>query len=215
MMVRARFLGGLTCAAGALVAPARAADAPPLDATAILARASAGGDVQSYVVPATFQVHMLRPIGARGTVAGNIYYQAPSEAALTITNAPAVIGGFFKGTYKLDLAPQTWAAKYEAVSVTQGRSGNVDAYLVQALPRPRGDVDHVTFAVALESFAPLAATWNYQNGSSIVVTIKSASPQYLPRAESIEVSMPNYALEATCAFGDYALNAPIPKGIFS
>lgn len=214
-MIRARFLGGLGYAAGALVTPARAADAPALDATAILARASAGGDFQSYVVPATFQVHMLRPIGARGTVAGNIYYKAPSDAALTITKAPPVIGGFFKGTYKLDLAPQTWAAKYEAVSVTQGRAGGVDAYLVQALPHPRGDIDHVTFAVALDTFAPLAATWNYQNGSSIAVMILSASPPYLPHTESIAVSMPAYALEATCAFGNYALNAPVPPGIFA
>jgi hypothetical protein len=180
----------------------------------MLARVAGAKDLQSYAVPASFQVHMHRPIQAGGIVGGMIYYQSPADSALVITKAPPLIGAFFKGTYILDLVPQAWASKYQVASVSQGRAGDIDTYLLHALPTPAGDIDRVIFTLAQKTLAPLGATWVYRNGSSIALSIPNTSTPYLPQTESIVVTMPQYTLDANCTFGSYALNAPVPNGTF-
>jgi hypothetical protein len=214
MSVRAQFLSGIVCTAIVGLDRPGAADTPTLDGNAMLARVAAGRELQSYAVPASFQVRMRRPIGAGGIVGGMIYYRSPADAALVITKAPPLIGAFFKGTYILDLVPQVWSSKYHVASISRSRAGNVDTYLLHALPTPAGDVDRVTFTVAQETLAPLGATWVYRDGSSIALSIPNTAPPYLPQTESIVVTMPKYALDATCTVGSYALNAPVPDGTF-
>jgi hypothetical protein len=210
-----RFLTATTCLAALYVLPAAAADSnATLDGNAILARVAGSGSLQSYAVPVSFHVHMHKPISAGGDVGGIVYYRAPDQAALTITKAPPLIGNFFKGTYKIDLAPQVWAAKYDVSAVSDGRIDDTDAYLLQALPHPRGDVQSVTFAIAKTSFAPLRATWRYDDGSSVSISLAVSSAPFLPQTETVTVAKPQYTLDATCAFGTYATNAAIPNGIF-
>jgi hypothetical protein len=198
---------------------ARAADAPEpaLSGDQILQRAASSDNLASYSVPVTFQVHLRRPVGARARVEGMVYFKAPARAALVITKAPGLIGGFFKGAYTLDMIPQTWPSQYQVQSVSTGQAGAASAYILTATPRKNPDIDHVVFTVTQADFVPVAAVWYYRTKSSIKLSITSGqvSTFTLPHADAITVEMPKYALDATGKYGEYALNAPVSDSVFS
>ncbi|MGA7571027.1 MAG: hypothetical protein WCC70_06765 [Candidatus Aquilonibacter sp.] len=193
-----------------------AATSAPLDGDQILARAGAADGLNSYSVPVHFDVHMRRPIGVRDGVDAIVYFKAPARAALTITKIPGIIGMFFRGIYAIDLAPQVWPAKYLVNSVSPGQAAGASAFVLHAVPKADPAVDHVEFTVAQANYAPIAAAWFYKDGSTIRVTMacQTTSNYNLVKNESIEVSMPHYRLDATAAYGAYALNAPVPDTVF-
>ena len=82
----------------------------------ILTRAAAAAGLSSYSVPAHFDVKMHRPISMRSGVDGTAYFKAPAKAAIAITHVPGPLGSFFKGSYTLDMLPQTWPSKYVVTS---------------------------------------------------------------------------------------------------
>ena len=174
----------------------------------ILARAARADGVTGYSVPVHFQVHLRRPVGARSGVDGIATYTAPAQAALTITQVPGPIGLFFRGTYELDLVPQTWASKYHVTAVSEAAIGGVFVYVLQAQPVPASpDIDVVTLQVAQADFAPLSAFWHYRNGSSIQLTLvdQHLNSLMVPKTATISVAMPKYALDATATYGTYAI----------
>lgn len=189
------------------------ADAP--DGNDILARAVGDAGLTSYTVPVHFSVRMHRPISVRAGVDGMIYYKA-GRAALQITKMPGILGQFFKSSYMLDLAPQTWPEKYTIASVSTTTSGDSPIYVLTGTPKNDPSVDHIVSLVTQQPLAPVAFTWSYKDGSSIALTITNQTVQNftLPGTETISVSMPKYALEATAEYRSYALNAPVSDAVF-
>lgn len=179
----------------------------------ILIRAAASQGLSSYSVPVHFDVRMHRPIGINSAADGVAYYKAPSRAALAITHIPGPLGGFFKGSYTLDMVPQTWPSKYAVTSVSQDDSG---AYLLQAMPKNDPSVERVTFSVTAD-YQPVGAHWFYKDGSSVSLAIQNRPIRgfTLPQTESITVNMPKYALDATAKYGDYSINTTIDDSVFS
>lgn len=202
----------LLLAAGTLVAAQTA-----IDGNAILARAAAAPGLSSYSVPVHFDVRMHRPIGIGSGADGVIYYKAPARSALAITHIPGPIGRFFKGSYTIDLAAQTWAKKYTVVSVTQSQSNGTPTYVLQAVPKSDPSVDRVVFGVTQSGYEPVSTVWHYRDGSSVSVSIQNQrmNGYALPNRETISVSMPKYALDATATYGTYAVNGPVPDSVFS
>ena len=189
------------------------ADAP--DGNEILARAAGDVGLASYTVPVHFSVRMHRPISVRAGVDGMIYYKA-GRAALHITKMPGILGQFFKSSYMLDLAPQTWPEKYIIASVSTSMSGDSPVYVLTGTPKNDPSVDHIVSLVTQQPLAPIAFTWSYKDGSSIALTIANQTVENftLPATEMISVSMPNYALDATAAYSTYALDAPVSDEVF-
>ena len=189
------------------------ADAP--DGNEILARAVGDAGLTSYAVPVHFSVRMHRPISVRAGVDGMIYYKA-DRAALQITKMPGPLGQFFKSSYMLDLAPQTWPEKYTISSVSSSTSGASPIYVLTGTPKNDPSVDHIVSLVTQQPLAPIAFTWSYKDGSSIALTIANQTVQNftLPATETISVSMPKYALDATAEYGTYALNVPVSDAVF-
>jgi hypothetical protein len=183
----------------------------------ILTRAAAAAGLSSYSVPAHFDVKMHRPISMRSGVDGTAYFKAPAKAAIAITHVPGPLGSFFKGSYTLDMLPQTWPSKYVVTSVEQGQSGGTPAYLLRAVPKNDPTVDHVTFGVAIANNQAISAQWSYKDGSSVALTIRNAEIQgyALPQSETISVAMPKYNLDATATYGQYSINAPVSDSVFS
>src|SRR5580698_8245515 len=108
----ARFLG-----AGLALSLITAAAANAVDGNRILSRAAMVGGVRPYAVPASFDVHLHKPLGLHLRMDGSLYYKPPAQSALVITKRPPIIGGLFAKSYDLDLVPQTWPAKYAVRSV--------------------------------------------------------------------------------------------------
>ncbi|MGC2131511.1 MAG: hypothetical protein WA629_15605 [Candidatus Aquilonibacter sp.] len=190
--------------------------AAPLDGNQILARAGATEGLSSYSAPVHFDVHMRRPISVRDGVDAIVYYKAPANAALTITKIPGIIGTFFKGIYAIDLAPQVWPSKYVVNSASPAQNSGAGAFVLHAVPKADPAVDHVDFTIAQSDYAPNSAVWFYKDGSTIRLTMvcQTTSSYSLVKTASITVSMPQYALDATAAYGAYALNTPIPDSLF-
>jgi predicted PurR-regulated permease PerM len=187
-------------------APVKAQDAR-LTGNQILARA-ARADVSGYSVPIHFDVHLRRPVGARSGVDGVATYTAPAQATLTITQVPGPIGLFFRGTYELDLVPQTWGSKYHVTAVSEDVLGGAKVYVLQVQPVPAStDIDRVIFQIAQADFAPLSALWHYRNGSSIQLTLvdQHLNSLVVPKTATISVAMPRYALDATATYGAYSV----------
>jgi hypothetical protein len=191
--------------------------AAPLSGGEILARAGSATGLTSYSVPVHFDVHMHRPIGISTGVEGIVYFKAPARAALVITKIPSIIGKFFKGSYSLDLSPQTWPAKYTVTLVSQAQSQGTAVYALQSVPKADPSVDHVVFTVTQADYSPVSVVWSYRDGSSISVTMQCQrlSGNALPQTESIAVNMPQFGLDAKAQYGSYSLNGPVPDSVFA
>ena len=111
------------------------------------------------------------------------------------------------------MVPQTWPAKYTVTTVARDPQG---AYELQAVPKNDPSVDHVVFSVTPD-YQPVSAHWFYKDGSSIVLSLQNQQLQgfTLPQSETIAVSMPKYALDATATYGPYAINAPVADSVFT
>jgi hypothetical protein len=210
-----RILMALALAAGIATTTA-AASAPTGDM--ILARAAAAKGVHSYTVPVQFDVHLHKPIGLRANVEGVVDYRAPRQGALVITKAHGLIGGFFKGTYDIDLVPQTWPAVYHVTSVSREADPAGPVTVLDAMPKSDpGDISGVVFRLAGHPAAPVGATWNYSDGSSITLTFANGriGADVLPQTATVHVDKPKDKLDATVTYGDYAINAPVDPSVFA
>lgn len=210
---------GFLCGLGPVLAALAfgfAEAAAPLTGDQILSRAASATGLNSYSVPVHFDVHMHRPIGISTGVEGIVYYKAPAQAALVITKIPSILGKFFKGTYDLDLSPQTWPSKYTVTSVSQTQVDGASSYALNSVPKADPSVDHVVFGIMQADYAPVSATWYYRDGSSIKLSIQNQhlSGYTLPQTQSINVNMPQFGLDAVAKYGDYALNTPVPDSTF-
>lgn len=190
--------------------------AAPLSGDQILARAGSATGLTSYSVPVHFDVHMHRPLGISTGVEGIVYFKAPAQAALVITKIPSLIGKFFKGSYSLDLSPQTWPAKYTVTSVSQAEVEGTAVYALRSIPKSDPSVDHVVFTVTQANYLPISVVWSYKDGSSISFTMQCqrVSGNALPQTASIAVNMPQVGLDAKAEYGNYALNAAVPDSVF-
>jgi hypothetical protein len=211
-----RGLAGLSLFA--LTAAAPATGDQRLDGDQLLARAAACPGLVSYAVPVTFAVHLRKPFGIRTRVEGTAYFKAPAQAALMITRAGGLVGGFFRGAYSIDIAPQAWPQKYRVVAVAPSVVNGIPVELLQAEPRgASASLAQVEFALSRPALEPIAAAWHYRDGSSVRLTYTNAAvgTYTLPQAAQIAVDMPRYRLDANAQYGSYALNAPVPAGIFA
>lgn len=183
----------------------------------ILTRAATAAGLSSYSVPVHFDVKMHRPISLRSGVDGTAYFKAPAKAAIAITHVPGPLGAFFKGSYTLDMVPQTWPSKYVVTSVEQGQSDGAPAYVLRAVPKDDPAVDHVIFGVSIANGEATSALWSYKDGSSVKLTIRDAptAGYALPQSETISVTMPKYDLDANATYGEYSINAAVPDSVFS
>ncbi len=206
-------------AATMVVGMAQAADSPgpSLSGDQILSRAASADTLRSYSVPVHFDVRLHRPISARAGVEGIAYYKAPAQAVLVITKMPSIIDRFFKGSYNLDMVPQTWPAKYSVQSVSEDRVDGASVYVLQAVPKANADIDHVVFNVTEADYLPVSAVWYYRNKSSIRLSIvnQRVSNYTLPQTESITVNMSQYGLDAAGRYGEYAVNTAVPDAVFN
>jgi hypothetical protein len=199
-------------------AAAPAQTRPQLDGDELLARATAAPRLRSYAVPVSFAVHLHKPIGIRSKVEGTAYFKSPSQTALSITKATGIVGGFFKGAYKLDMVPQAWPRSYHVVAVTPSVAGGTPVWLLRAEPRAAADdLAQVVFTLTRPALQPIAAQWQYTDASSIALTYvnEQVGPYMLPARAAVVVDKPHYKLDADATYGNYSLNAPVPDSVFT
>lgn len=216
----ARASGAVAALVILITAPAAAPaqTRPKLNGDQLLARATAAPHLRSYMVPVTFAVHLHKPIGLRSKVEGTAYFESPSQAALAITKATGIVGGFFKGAYKLDMVPQAWPHTYYVVAATPSVAGGAPVWLLRAEPRGAADdLAQVVFTLTRPALQPIAAQWQYTDASSIRLTYvnERIGPYTLPARATVAVDKPHYKLDADVTYGTYRLNVPVPESVFT
>jgi hypothetical protein len=193
---------------------------PAADGDQLLARAVDAPGLNSYSVPVQFLVRLHTIIGIRTRAQGTVYYRAPAEAALHITSASGIIGGLFKGAYKLDIVPQGWPATYQVVAVKPSQPGSAPVLVLQALPRianaANADITQVLFTLTSPGLVPVSAEWHYKDGSTISLTLVNhrVGDYMLPSQATIAVNR-RYRLDADATYGAYAINIPVPDSVFT
>jgi hypothetical protein len=188
-----------------------------LNGDQLLAHATAAPHLRSYAVPVTFAVHLHKPIGLRSQVQGMAYFESPAQAALSITKATGIVGGFFKGAYNLDMVPQAWPQKYHVLAVTPSVAGGTPVFVLRAEPRgPAADITQVVFTLTRPALQPISAEWDYTDASSIRLNYvnEKVGPYTLPESATIAVDKPHYKLDADATYGSYSLNAPVLASVF-
>ena len=151
------------------------------------------------------------------TAAKHLSEAIAARAALVFTKMPSIIGKFFKGSYSLDMIPQTWPSKYTVTSVSEAQGDGASVYVLKSVPNADPSVDQIVFRVTQTDYTPVSVAWHYRDGSSIHVSMQNQhqSGYTLPQTESIAVTMPQFSLSATASYGSYVLNAPVPDSAFA
>jgi hypothetical protein len=187
-----------------------------LDGNTILAQSVAAPGLHSYSVPVHFDVRMHRPISIKSGVEAVVYYKSPASAALNITKIPGPLGHFFKSSYAIDLAPQTWPVKYNVLSVSTANSDSTPVYVLTAVAKHDPSLKQVVFKVTQQSNEPVSAAWSFTDGSSITLTIANQTVNgfTLPATETVSVNESAFALDASATYGTYGINASIPDAVF-
>lgn len=183
----------------------------------LLARAVAAPGLTSYTVPLSFGVHVTKPIRVRTKLGGTAYFRSPGQAALAITTGGGIAGRFFHGTYHLDVIPQAWPAVYHVVTVSRSVYEGVSVLVLHAQPRtPSADLAQALFTLSIPDLKPLAAEWQFHNGSSIRCTfVMGHTGAYaLPQHATIAVDVPRFRLDADATYGNYNLNVAVPATTF-
>jgi hypothetical protein len=209
-------------ALAALVAVSGAASAaphrrPPVSLDRMFAAAVSAPSLRSYTVQVQFKVRLHKPIRLRANVDGTAYFRAPAQSALQITHASGLIGGFFKGAYKLDVVPQAWPYTYHVLSQTRTQLNGQTVLQLTAQPRASATtVARVVFTLSLPDHQPLLADWQYQDGSTIHLAFVNgrAGAYTLPQQATISVDMPHSKLDADATYGEYQLNVPVSDDVF-
>jgi len=173
----------------------------------------------SYAVPVHFQVRFHMMITMRLQADGTVYYRAPpAQAALEITQAGGILGGLFKGAYKLDIVPQGWPYAYRVVGVDHSKSGTTSVLVLRSVPRAEpSDITQVLFTLTSPALEPVSAVWLYRDTSSIHLTLvnRRVGDYTMPQRATISVDKSRYRLDADATYGEYALNVPVPDSVFT
>lgn len=191
---------------------------PALDGNALLRAVAKQPLPRTYAVPIHFRVHIHHPIGIVVGADAITYFRAPGDQALVITSLPRIIGNRIARSYgHLDTVPQAWARNYRVTQVTSIELGGEPAYRLDAVPRYRGGIDHVTFDLLRRGLVPVGAEWTFSDGSSVRLSVRNerVGRYLLPAHEDIAVSMPRFTVDAAGDNGPYALNAAIPETVFA
>jgi hypothetical protein len=163
--------------------------------------------------PWILRLHMHRPMSIRTSVEGIVYYKAPAESGLKITKLPGPLTAIFKTSYAIDLAAQVRPSKYRVTSTSESDAGGTNVYVLRAVPRMNDpSTDHADFTVSRDDFTPQSVVWYYKDGSTVQLALRNgrSSGYALPTSETITVTMPSYALDATATYGTYQINVPVP-----
>ncbi len=202
----------------AVPASAPAQTPPRFNGDQLLKRATSEPRLMSYAVPVTFDVHLHKPLGLHSQVEGTAYFRAPAQAALQITHASGIVGGFFKGAYNLDMVPQAWPYHYHVLTVTPTVADGAPVLVLRAQPRGgASSITQVVFTLSRPALQPLSVEWDYEDASTIHLTyVNQRIGSYtLPQQATISVDMPHYKLDADATYGDYSLNAPVTDDVFA
>lgn len=171
----------------------------------------------TYSAPMSFRVHVQRPIRFAAGASAIVYFKSPDKQALVITSLPRVIARSIARSYNnIDTVTAKWPGEYRARGVSSIDFHGEPAYQIDAVPVRHGDVTQVHFYLLRRDLSAVGAQWVFRDGSLVGLTVhnRSVGKYLLPAREEISVAMPRIALDAEGESGSYAIDAPIPDGIF-
>jgi hypothetical protein len=167
--------------------------------------------LRSYIASATLVARMYGPLPIQKTFTGSAWYLKPN-LKIVFDNLPSALQSF----QELSLSAITFQdpAKY---TVTPGADDGVTSVYALVPTNPDARVKQITFRIDDASAQIEEALWAYTNGSTLRVSpsYTMVSGMRVASRHQIIARYPNYRVDGTLTFSNYAINVPIDPNIFA
>jgi len=167
--------------------------------------------LNSYTASAqlTATLHVL--LAVKKSFSGRVYYLKPKRK-IEFDNVPSELAKF-KDLVQSTPSYAEAVTQYAIAPLTDDGSESTYSLVPK---KPGGRVKNVTVRVNDQAALIDSATWSYVNGGTLSFseTYATVSAYRLPSAASIEARFPEYSVDGTIAFSNYAPNAPVSPSVF-
>ncbi len=136
---------------------------------------------------------------------GTYYHKEPSKDKISFRTVP-VIAKQFEKVYPHVESPSRWGDVYYITN--EGDDGKQTTF--KLVPRIRGRIDHITAKVDDKDATVDQMVWQYNDGgyARLNQQFMVVDGNFVPKAQSGHVEVPNYTADLTSSFSNYKLNPP-------
>ena len=142
---------------------------------------------------------------------GTYYHKEPSKDKISFNTVPAIAKQFDK-IYPRVESPSQWNRRFRVTN--EGDNGSVTTF--KLVPRIRGRVDHITASVDDKTATISQLRWDYNDGgfATLDQSFTTVDGNYVPKAQTGHVEVPNYKADVTSSFSNFKLNPPLSDSVF-
>jgi outer membrane lipoprotein-sorting protein len=143
---------------------------------------------------------------------GKAYFQQPDKNAVIFDTVPALASQFRKVYPQLE-PPSEWRQTYDVTPVSD--DGTTSQF--RLVRKKDGRVDHVDVTVDDRTATVTAMAYIYKDGGTISFqqTYAVVDGNYVIKAQSGKVDLPQYHADVASSFSNYKLNVRIDQQVFA
>jgi outer membrane lipoprotein-sorting protein len=143
---------------------------------------------------------------------GKAYFQQPDKNAVIFDSVPALASQFKKVYPQLE-PPSEWPQTYDVTPVSD--DGTTAHF--RLVRKKDGRVDHVDVTVDDRTATVTAMAYIYKDGGTISFqqTYAVVDGNYMIKAQSGKVDLPQYHADVVSSFSNYKLNVRIDQQVFA
>jgi len=143
---------------------------------------------------------------------GKAYFEQPDKNAVIFETVPALANQFKKVYPQLE-PPSEWAQTYDVTPVSD--DGTTAQF--RLVRKKNGRIDHVDVAVDDRTATVSSMSYIYKDGGTISFqqTYTVVDGNYVIKAQSGKVDLPQYHADVASSFSNYKLNVRIDQQVFA
>jgi hypothetical protein len=143
---------------------------------------------------------------------GKAYFEQPDKNAVIFETVPA-LANQFKRVYPQLEPPSEWAQTYDVTPVSD--DGTTAQF--RLVRKKNGRIDHVDVAVDDRTATVSSMSYIYKDGGTISFqqTYTVVDGNYVIKAQSGKVDLPQYHADVASSFSNYKLNVRIDQQVFA
>jgi hypothetical protein len=143
---------------------------------------------------------------------GKAYFEQPDKNAVVFETVPALASQFKKVYPQLE-PPSEWSQTYD---VTPGADDGTTAQF-RLVRKKNGRIDHVDVSVDDRTATVASMAYIYKDGGSISFqqTYAVVDGNYVIKAQTGKVDLPQYHADVASSFTNYKLNVRIDQQVFA
>ena len=192
---------------------AAAPDAPAGDPMAVYARMQhVNANLKSYQADLHVEVTTHGFPYISPSLDGKAYFEQPDKTAVVFETIP-VLANQFKKVYPQLEPPAEWSQVYDVTPV----SDDGTTTLLRLVRKKNGRIDHVDVTVDDRTATVTSMAYIYKDGGTISFqqTYAVMDGNYVIKAQSGKVDLPQYHADVASTFTNYKLNVRIDQQVFT